>query len=272
MVNSPVESYLVNGDNILVKREDKCADDKNYPPFSKIRGLSKRVQHLKSKGYKVFGYTESAVSMAGWGVAYVCKQLGVKAVIYNPVYITENYKGREILKLHREKWKEFDADIRDIPASMVKVNFYICRKDLLKNYEDAIMLPLGLPFEESIQQTSIQLSKVKEYYNSIVVCIGSGTITAGLLRETKKPIYGIMTRSGSIEETKKKITKKANVIFLNPNLLRVINPGWEYTQKSEAGCPFESHPYYDLKAWEWLVNNKNDIPKPVIFWNIGRKV
>jgi 1-aminocyclopropane-1-carboxylate deaminase/D-cysteine desulfhydrase-like pyridoxal-dependent ACC family enzyme len=257
---------------VYVKREDMCLDDENYPPFSKVRGLFRRIEKLKAEGYTTFGYTESAVSMAGWGVAYVCKKLDVKAVIYNPVYKHDDYRGKEILELHRIKWKEFGAIIKDIPASMVKVNYNICRKHLAEMYPYSTMLPLGLPFEETIEETAQEYLSVKEEHKSIVVCVGSGTITAGLLRATNKPIYGIMSRTGSVDKMKSKIKIKSGMILDRGNNLHVIDPGWEYTEKSEAVCPFPSHPYYDLKAWQWLNENIQDLPQPVLFWNIGRKV
>jgi hypothetical protein len=211
--------------------------------------------------------------MAGWGVAYVCAKLGVQAVIYDPQYVREDFRGAEILTLHRKMWDKFGAIVNPIKASMVKVNYNICKKHLESTYSNAIMLPLGLPFEDSIEATREQLDTIQNLYNSIVVCVGSGTITAGLLRgEKEKPIYGVMSRTGNKELMHKKILKKSGCILFTGENLKIIDEGWHYTEKSNWECPFPSHPYYDLKAWEWLVNNINKIPKPVLFWNIGRKI
>jgi hypothetical protein len=34
--------------------------------------------------------------------------------------------------------------------------------------------------------------------------------------------------------------------------------------------PFPCNPYYDLKAWEWLMKNKGQLEEPILFWNIGQ--
>lgn len=67
MKNTPIELYNIGNTPIYVKREDMCAPE-GAPPFSKIRGLMKVLKNLKAQGYTHIGYTETSVSMAGWGL------------------------------------------------------------------------------------------------------------------------------------------------------------------------------------------------------------
>ena len=92
-----VEKYQIGKYPVLVKRED-LAVKKPAPPFSKVRGIIPALQKLKKQGYTTIGYTESSISMAGWGLVWACEQLGLKAVIFDPQY----KKTPSLLKYHRK--------------------------------------------------------------------------------------------------------------------------------------------------------------------------
>lgn len=269
---TPVEHYDYKGWKYQVKREDLCTQAPG-PPFSKIRGLMPALIELKSKGIKHVGYVETSVSMAGWGVAWACRLLGIEAVIYNPVYKT----APPILEYHREKWKEAGATIVDIKAGMAKVNYNICRNTHRDKYgSDGFVLPLGLPFPETISETAREaiFTLIHRVCGTVVVNIGSGTICAGLMRAVefrKIKLIGVMGRSGSIEKKKKVLQKKSGVMIggLTGLPMSVIDPGWEYTERSDFECPFPCHPYYDRKAFQWMIENRKKLRSPVLFWNIG---
>lgn len=267
LFSTPIE--LHNG--IYVKREDLSTPHPG-PSFSKIRGLIPVLERLKKEGYKTIGYTETSVSMAGWGVAWACQELGLKAVIFDPQYkVTPN-----ILQYHREQWYKFDATIVPIKAGMAKVNWNIS-KTLIKNFEKPYLLPLGLPFKETIDGAEAEVKRTRANsevdFSTIVVNVGSGTVCAGVIKGFHdKHIIGIMGRTGNAEQKKKKILDKAgfqeNSLFSCPKF-DLYDPGWEYTEKSQESCPFPCHPWYDLKAWEWLMNYEEYLKEPVLFWNIG---
>lgn len=281
-MTTPIEIYTVNHTEIMVKRED-LSYPPPAPPFSKCRGIFAHLSKLKKAGYTTVGYTETAISMAGWGLSWAGKELGLKVVIFDPQY----KQPKDVLLFHRDMWKEFGAEIVPIKSGMAAVNWYIS-KNLLKAYPKSIHLPLGLPFQDSIDQTADEVVRTMEYMDagavSIVVNIGSGTITAGVLKGVEKyivdndissriEVWGIMGRTGSISTKTEKIYKKAGLyntpLFPHNVTFYVIDPGWSYMDRSNVVCPFPSHPYYDLKAWEWLVNNLGKLTQPVLFWNIG---
>lgn len=276
--NTPIELHYVYDRLVYVKREDLCGVV-GSPTFSKIRGIIEHLKLLKSKGINIVGYTETSISMAGWGVAWACKMLDMKAVIFNPVY----KEPHDVLEYHKIQWIKHEAEIIDIKAGMAKVNFYISKKLLYDKYgESAVLLPLGLPFEETIKATSDELKntlKTHPKIDNIIVNIGSGTIAAGIWRGLSEidyicNLWGVLGRSSNLVKKRQVISRKAKIIedglFANTkaNLL-LIDPRWEYTQKSEVESPFPSHPYYDLKAWQWLIENINDIKGTILFWNIG---
>jgi hypothetical protein len=274
-MTTPVELYS----GIYVKRDDLCFQPP-APPFSKCRGVLDHLRKLKDSGVETVGYTETAISMAGWGVAWACNILDMVAVIFDPQYKVTP----DVLAYHREQWKQFHPIIHPIPAGRAKVGWYQSKKILQEFYDPkGVMLPLGLPFEESIEATAkemrLTLIQTGIRFKSIVSCIGSGTMFAGLWRGieqaglSKVNLYGVFTRTGSIEHKKEVIQKKAGLQtegFLKSIVnIHLIDPGWEYTEECKTEVHFPCHSYYDAKAWEWLVRNLPDLKKPILFWNIG---
>jgi 1-aminocyclopropane-1-carboxylate deaminase/D-cysteine desulfhydrase-like pyridoxal-dependent ACC family enzyme len=265
--NTPIEEY----DGIYVKREDLCALPP-LPPFAKVRGLEKHLQKLKREGVTVVGYTETSISMAGIGICAIARELGMTAVIYNPVY----KESHEVLEYHKSKWIEFGAEIRNVKAGMAKVNYYISRNALAEEFgPKAVLLPLGLPLLETVVEVAkeVKCSNV-DRFQTIVMCIGSGTMAAGVLRGIREKGYNIKVRGvlcrESCQQNKKreKIVGAAGYLLDDPDF-KLIDMGYEYTDRVVTGCPFPCNPYYDLKAWSWLKQNKNSLEGPILFWNIG---
>lgn len=256
---------------MYVKRED-LAVKPPAPPFSKVRGLMKVLRHLKNTGIEAVGYTETSVSMAGWGVAWGCHQLGLRAVLFDPQYKTK----QPLLELHRKHWDSCGAERVPIPAGRAKVGFYQSRKMLAAEYGlKGVMLPLGLPFPETIEETHLEAERTLQKLEprTVVVNVGSGTIMAGLLRGFPDAhIIGVLGRSGSIASKRKDVERKAqrNIGGLLGVDATIVDPGWEYTERCEAPSPFPCHPWYDLKAWDWLTRHAEHLDEPVLFWNIGQ--
>lgn len=275
VINTPVETYQSDQTDIWVKREDQACPPPG-PPFSKIRGLYAHLNKLKEQGVDVVGYVETSISMAGWGVAWTAEALGMKAVLYDPQY----KKTPHLLNFHRRQWKLFSPDIIPVKAGRARVNYYISVKHLHANYgEDAVMLDLGLPLEETIEETAREwrrtMTKLSEPPATTVVNVGSGTICAGILqgwREGEGQIIGVMGRSGNVPQKCTSISRRARRLLngLAGIPFQLKDPGWEYTQRSKRKSPFPCHAYYDRKAWEWMENHLEHLPRPILFWNIGR--
>lgn len=271
-VDTPLECYLVGPRKVWVKREDLACPPPG-PPFSKVRGLVDHMSGLKDRGVTTVGYTETSVSMAGWGVAWCARKLGMRAVIFDPQY----KQPPSILECHRGHWREHGAEIAAIRPGMARVNHNICRRLLSEQYgPGAVLLDLGLPLAETVEATaSVWRGVVAEVRpGTTVVNIGSGTICAGLLRGWQPgdgTIIGVLGRTGECTRKGRRIADKAGRLcggLMGPEL-KLIDPGWEYTEPSVAHCPFPCHRYYDLKAWQWLTENLSELADPILFWNIG---
>lgn len=287
--NTPVELYQAGGADVLVKREDLCVTA-DGPTFSKVRGLLPHMEALKAEGIKVVGYTETSISMAGWGVAWMAKKLGMKAVIFDPKYAPRKKLPAHLRLLdhHRKQWEKFGATVHQIPAGRAKVNYHFCKKKLSEWYDDSYMLPLGLNVPEAVDATVTQAERTDVFVfgsmaknireGTVVVNVGSGTICSGLLKyfhglDRMPQIIGVMGRSGSMERLRKKIVKKSGVeehgLFGTKAKLDLVDPGYAYTDPAEGIAPFPCHDFYDLKAWIWLEEHAPTLAQPILFWNIG---
>lgn len=269
--HTPVESVAVKGKTVWVKREDLCFSFP-APPFSKMRGLYEHLKKKKEQGYDTITYVETSVSMAGWGIAWACKDLGLRCVILDP-----QEKEPPVIHLyHRKMWKELGAEIVQIPAGRAVVGYRVAKK-ALANRRKTYIAPLGLPFAESILATEQEFRYTVENQiapKTVVVCVGSGTICAGIVRAAvdygSMEIVGVMSRTGNPAIKKKVVIEKAGIPYHFSNIsLRIEDPGWEYTEPCRVKTPFPSHPYYDKKAWDFLVKRVYSLKEPILFWNIG---
>jgi len=278
--DTPVEEYLIENRKVFVKREDQACFPPG-PPFAKVRGLFPVLERLKKEGIKNVGYMDTSISMAGWGVSFFCRELGLHPVIFAPAY-KDGYRNNQEFQI--KKWKEFGAEIIYIEKpNRMMINYYKARKTLASR-QNSYMLPLGLPFKETIDSVSDQviLHTPREVLGgSVVVCVGSGTMTAGILRgcymkSIKGDVYGILVSRKDPNGMRKKIFSVGGfsdnpAIFWGylPVNFSVIDYGYEYTSKEECQCPFPCNPYYDRKAWKWFLDNINRLKDPILFWNIG---
>ena len=275
--NTPVEKYKVGRRTVYVKREDKCTP-RPGPPFSKCRGVYAKMKKLKKEGVETVGYVETPISMAGWAVAWCAKKLDMRAVIFDPQY---KNKTPIMLQYHRREWWQFSPVVLKIPAGRTCINWQIAKKILNEKYLNALMLPTGLPFQETVEETAKEWVRTMKVIkpDHTVICVGSGTICAGIINGMalrKRKLHGVLICSKNMEAYKDKIWDKAGLLrgglFGVPDsFFNLVDPGWEYMQEAEMEPPFPCHRYYDQKAWQWLVENLKDLKGKVLFWNIGRE-
>jgi len=290
LIDTPIERHYIKDIPVYVKREDLCSHQHpEAPPFSKLRGLAYKLKELKKKGFNTVGYVETSVSMAGWGIAWLAPKFDLKVVIFDPQYVPipksiPTPDHLKLLGLHRKKWKELGAQLVNIQAGRAKVNYYAA-KQYIKDpkFDRMTILPLGLGLRDTSFETArIAASiKLKQYYSTVVVNIGSGHICAGVIQGFKNStakIIGVMGRTGNKKKKRQMILSYTENVLSNFNgektifnhtNFEIVDPSWEYTQKANVKAPFPCHPYYDLKAWQWLEENIDKLEQPILFWNIG---
>lgn len=283
--NTEIEKYSHNNRDYYVKREDLACLSPG-PPFAKIRGLYKVLVRLKKDGYDTVGYMETAISMAGWGITYLCKHLNMKAVIFYPKY-KDGYKYNQ--ERFVEKWKNFGGEVIPLEKpNLLQINAIRAKKIFEKKYKNGMWMKPGLKFNETIyeveKESKLTIEKLKP--KTVVCAIGSGVMITGVLRGIAKSnvvvnkVYGVMVHTGTDPVKMMDYVfklgefKKDGLFGLNLNKsvksFEIVSGGYLYHEIPEIALPpFPCNLYYEMKAYKYLIDHISELEKPILFWNIG---
>ena len=264
--HTPVEEY--NG--VWVKREDLCSTCSD-PPFSKYRGV---VTHLRKRPERVIGVLDTFHSKAGWAVAAACKLLGKRCVNYWPHYKAE-LAGR--IREPQQMSKALGAELRELAAGRSAILYHRARKLLKEEFANSYMMPNALKLEESAEETAQELLGMDLPYKRYVVSVSSGTIAAGVLRGLSRVAGGVIFHSppqvflhmgySRSQEALRQYLHRLAPTFPQSHVT-LVDEGYAYTQAAEGKAPFPCNAFYDLKAWNWLMEQPWK-GKDTLFWNIG---
>jgi len=281
-----IESYAYKGRQYFVKREDLACTPPG-PPFAKVRGLYAVMQDLKQQGVRTVGYMDTAISMAGWGIAYFAKELGMDAVIYYPRY-KDGYKYNQSVFI--PKWNTMGATVVALDKpQMQAINVLRAKKVFRNDYPDGVFLPNGLKLQQAVDSVAVesQLAMQTTHASSIVVSVGSGVMAAGVLKGIHGfagiTLYGVTVHDKSDVYSKRKAVFKLaglkdynayvglfdKAAIVRDDELSIIKGKYDYYVTASSPCPFPCNAYYDLKAFEWMCANLKYLSKPVLFWNVG---
>lgn len=272
--DTPTEYYYDDG--CYIKREDLACLPPG-PPFAKVRGLYKGLQEIKSRNIKTVGYFETSISMATWGIGYFCKLLNIHPVVF---YYEYKELAHNRAKQH-EIWEKYNIETHKLEKpNMQKIQEAVSSKLFAEIYPEGEFLPAGLKFDQTVDEVAKQVQIIPDEAlgGTLIICTGSGMMAAGVLRGIidrgiSQTILGITIHPKNTENMKRFILKKSNVgefdFVATKSKLQIINSGYEYTQKEECNVPFPCCPYYDRKAYKYMLDNMKSFKKPVLFWNIG---
>lgn len=261
MINDNTPFELRN--NVWVKREDLSCGE-GSPSFSKVRGVDKKIRSEIEKGTKAIGVLDTVHSKAGWGVAWLCNNLKIDCYNFYPVYKRETeIRPFQIQSLN------FGAKMLPLPAGRSAILYHMAKKIFHNKTSDTgYIMPNGLKLPESVEATEIELTQYTPenlFGGTWVVSVSSGTIAKGVWNGLKGRAKLIchMGYSHSHDACQKYIQGSIE------GDIELIDENFAYKDKIDYPCDFPCNPYYDLKAWRWLCENKNQLKQPIVFWNIG---
>lgn len=269
---TPWEEYEADSITIYVKREDLCCPYPG-PSFSKIRGVAAYLGKLDDN--TSVGVLDTVHSKAGWGVSYICNKLSLPCINFYPVYKAEGSLSTHKLRPNQREAKSLGATMAPLQAGRSAILYYQSRKILRERTNGAgVMLPNALKLQETVDATAQEVTDYtpdKLFRGTWVISISSGTIAAGVVKGLKRgheniDIISHMGYSRSIQHARGYICMQAGY---EPDNLWLIDEGYAYKDAVDYPCSFPCNKYYDLKAWEWLMNNLEDLEQPIVFWNIG---
>jgi len=245
VTNTPVESFAIGKRSVYVKREDLCCP---APSFSKLRGVK---AHIQCRDETVIGVLDTFHSKAGWGTSLICEGLSKKCIVFYPVY--RNNPGMQDFQ---RKAQNLGADIIGIDAGRSCILYHYARNILSEKYPKSYMMPNALKL-------------------NWIVSVSSGTIAAGVVKglvemgacdSVKVVLHQGYSRSKDALLKYVSSYTQSNIDFK----IEAIDEGYGYAISVSCPCPFPCNSYYDLKAWNWLRNNIQEIStNRILFWNIG---
>ena len=249
------------------------------PPLSKMRGV---YEHIKKGAdyFAVFGVMDTRISKSGQGVAVICQELGIDCHYFFPLR-----QGGDYLPQWKTA-KENGAVLHPMTAGRIGILYARARRECEEI--GAYLLPLGLPLRETVSETAKVTATLSPELLSgtIVVSTGTGTILSGIicgLADNKFRPRLTIGVSASMSVIKQKQAVLENVSSYKREhgtsmeaaqevlkSVTLVRGKGDYYEPSAKLPPFPAHPQYEGKAWEYVVDKLEILPKPILFWNVGQ--
>lgn len=259
---------------LWVKREDLCCP--GGPNFSKMRGVYAR---LAARPEQAIGVLDTYHSQGGWAVARAGAILGKRVIDFYPVYKRD--PGPRAPQFGAQRC---GAELVGLQAGMSAVLWHQAKAKLYQmtgtrgSEGDAYMFPNGLQLHESIRETAMEVCRTTfpAWPDTVIVSASSGTIAAGVvsgfLSHPDAMLEDMPTFMIHMGYARSRDKLRARFPAEAQGRLQLIDEGYAYKDAARPGAaaPFPCNPYYDLKAWRWMMEHRDMFTQSrVLFWNIG---
>lgn len=265
--NTPVERYLMkfpSGGELeyFVKRED-LSTNPPLPALAKLRGVYKRMLKLKEQGVKKIAVFDTRISKSGLGCAGLANEIGdIEVTNFYPHLISQIGVPE-----NQQKVLDIGHKIQGMKGGRTAVLYSQMKK--IAEKEGMYAMPLGLVVVESVQGVIEECDNLPFIPETIVMPVGSGMMLAGVtiaLSGKVKKIIGI-SAGMSPSRQRKRISDLLGVDL--PINVEIIKSEKSYYEPEEIETPFPSSPWYDKKAYKWMLENFDKLDGRVLFWNVG---
>ena len=260
---TPIEEHSCGRRRIFVKRDDRCSEPP-APPLGKLRGLEPLLHKLVAQGHTTIGCWDTRRSKLGLGLAaFVRRFPRLRAVLCYPRL--QNGSVPETIV----RAQELGAEIVPMRGNHVSICFSQATKIVTR--KGGVMIPFGMDCLESVDAVAAEARRVPAALlrrGTLVVSCGSGVTLAGLLRgldPLPRRVIGV-SAGRSPAKICACVQKYVHII---PDQVTILPAAMAYDSIPTQGCPFPTHPNYDLKAWKYLIENLKSLKAPLLFWNIG---
>lgn len=273
-VTSHTPWELHNG--ILVKREDLSCPPPG-PSFSKVRGLTSWLKSLRGQLIPptCVGVLDTRHSKAGWGVSYLAPDYGFPVRVYYPVFKDDRPGDLRESQAHA---RELGATLVPLRGNLMSaVLWNIARKDCLEH--GGAMAPNGLKFMASVESTADELTETwpggLNGPVTVVVSASSATLASGValglsrLNRTDVRLIVHLGYSRSHDQVLRYMAAQGVPAPFLRSQVELVDEGYAYADRVDIPVPFPCNPYYDRKAYKWIVDHRADLPENTLMWNIG---
>lgn len=265
--DTPIEEYTIDGQQVLVKREDLCWP---FPALSKARGVYEAM--IRRPGMNM-AVVDTARSLNGQLIATIGLTLGRKVICAYPVYkANPSAVPGPILAI---KSLEGSGDVELVPLQANRQ--FVMRAQFIRwleetNHPSCFIFPTGLRLPETVTETYKQMIKVlcDREIGTVVVPTGTGTHLSGILRAFRGNVVAVQGYARPEQRFRSDVEKMVGGTF-DQSRLRVITSLCDYFEvRPDKLPPFPANAHYEVRAWKWLSSgNLEPLKKPVLLWNIG---
>jgi hypothetical protein len=257
--DTPIETHIIKGVPIWVKREDLCWP---FPPLSKARGVYRAIVNRPGVNVAV---VDTGRSLNGQLVSTIGLTLGRQVKCGYPRYVAtpEAIPGPCLA-------------IRSLGVELVPLaanRQFVMRAEMARLLpDDWYLFPTGLRLPETVDAVEEEMRKLQEErgpIGSVVVPTGTGTHLAGILRAFAGQVVGVQGYARPEERFRNDVERMARFAF-NQERLHVVTSLCNYYEvRPDHLPPFPANPHYEVRAWAWMKGAIESLKPPVVFWNIG---
>jgi len=255
------ESYKVTNQLIsryvVVRREDKRYEYP-LPHHLKMGALEAIVIRAKLLKYKLIGAFCTTHGIWPFGLPHLAAKHGLKSIVVYPSMNED--KIPDELKVNIDGY-----ELHTIKPNMVTINGAQAKKYIEDQY--GYYIPFGVDEPLAVKQIADQLHL--DGIGTLIVPCGSGVTLAGALmsiEQNKSHVENIAAVSAG--RAAKSIIKTVSKYVQIPSNVRWVTR-YEYNDIPKIECPWPAHPYYELKAYDWMIDNLFSLYEPIHFMNIG---
>ena len=173
LINTPVEKHILNGRDILVKRDDLMGDGNILPPWGKIAGIDALLEKLNPK-YPLIHLAVNG-SWSGWALSYLCKQKGIKFIYAYP-------PSKTYSEFILNKARKNDCEFHELKPNMMAILYN--RVKTYAKQKDIQMLPYAfdhINYINTLKRCAEEVFK-KHLVDNLVISAGSGVTSSGIVQ------------------------------------------------------------------------------------------
>lgn len=261
-----IERYNIKGHSIQVIRGDKMYNSP-LPHHLKMGALEKIVIDARASGRHTIGAFCTKHGIWPFGLPHLAERHGLNSIVCFPAKKMD--KVPVPLRGNNSFGYQMKHEIKLLKPNMVNVNQSQAKRYIMEE-NDGFYVPFGCDLPNAVETLSYQLKFPVDKIGTLIVPTGSGVTLAGVLMALKRyntkveRVEAVMAhypRTDDVIKTIWKYTPVIDAVHFTHN--------YKYDEIPEIECPWPAHPYYELKAYEWLTMSVNRLPSPIFFLNIG---
>jgi hypothetical protein len=247
--NLPTQSYETNLPDIVIENIDgiNVVRDDLLPGGSKRRFVYSYI--LSYPQIEKWVYASPRQGYAQLSLAYACKDLGKKAIIYVP-------KGKRTELT--EEAEMLGAEINEVPMGYLSNINKKARDRQSNGLDNTKLIPFGFDDPIIINAIAEEAKKLRFTPKEVWTVMSSGTLSRGLqLAWPDAKVYGVQIGHNTT------IVEQGRAILIPKRM------GFEKDCPLVERPPFPSSVTYDSKAWKHI-QEMATLNEDTLFWNVGK--